>query len=373
METYDVGFTMEDPREIERKAQEEWEAGQAREAGDLERFAVGRDASQSEDFWGALDASDPLMLAVGKAAGAAGGLATPGEIKKAESAQELLESIKMDAVRSARSSLGGATGALNRRTEALVGAGVDIPTVFPDLNVAQERALTGSGHPVSSRYRDKMVSAAKGAKVPGMKITGRMNAPLNWAMNKVLTEGSGGVDRPNAQVLDEMVERFIRDKTQERAFWSAEKRRRRALVTAATADHAAIKASRLANIGKGALRGAGKVVGLAGGVAGAAFMPSIIALKELGATGELDKTLGHMSYNLMGRPLNENDLSPETYDELVSDIGLAEKLFDVGVLSSDLHDALLLTAVRKHLLKEAQIGATGEPSELIGHRRHGYE
>ena len=52
--SYDVGFTMEDPAEIQARAQAEFEEQQTSDTEDFGRWSAGRDASTSQEFWDAL-------------------------------------------------------------------------------------------------------------------------------------------------------------------------------------------------------------------------------------------------------------------------------------------------------------------------------
>lgn len=392
--SYDVGFTMEDPAEIQARAQAEFEEQQSSDTEDFGRWSAGRDASTSQEFWDALDATDPLSFAL--AGGVGGAVATsPAPWRAAERAHEVAGEPLSAAVRSAEASRRGATGALNRRNKALRGVGVEAPTNHPLVNLKQSSDFfknfpTPGNKSVNTTqqalgrkqfFQEEMIEGALSKKPPGFHRPTR-KGNLYWAMEKVLDEGvprwtaaMGSQMRGDPGFVDDAirnaVEVFIREKTQERGHWGREVVKRRAVVASAQAAEAAHNANKAWKVAKGVGGKALKAAGIAGGVGAAAFMPTFMAMKQMANHGKLDATLAYMSYDLKGGPLDEGDLTDATYAELVKDIGMSDKLNQAGILSTDLHRAILQTAIREHIVEQTEIGQEGSPERYLGPFRMG--
>ena len=382
--SYDVGFTMEDPAEIQARAQAEFEEQQTSDTEDFGRWSAGRDASTSQEFWDALDATDPLSFALAGGAVAA----SPAPWRAAERAHEVAGEPLSAAVRSAEASRRGATGALNRRNKALRSVGVEAPTNLPTLNLRQSsdffrnfptpgnKSLTTTQQALGRKqfFQEEMIEGALSKKPPGFHRPTR-KGNLYWAMEKVIDEGvpkrmlENMTRGPGPHVVDDAiqnaVEKFIRDKTQERKHFGREVVKRRAVVASAQAAEAAHNTNKAWKVAKGVGGKALKAAGIAGGVGAAAFMPTFMAMKKMANHGKLDATLAYMSYDLKGGPLDEVDLTDSTYAELVKDIGMSDKLNQAGVLSTDLHRAILQTAIREHLIEQTEISQEGSPERYI--------
>lgn len=366
--SYDVGFTMEDPAEIQARAQAEFEEQQTSDTEDFGRWSAGRDASTSQEFWDALDATDPLSFALAGGAVAA----SPAPWRAAERAHEVAGEPLSAAVRSAEASRRGATGALNRRNKALSGVGVEAPTNLSQVNIKQSsdffRTIPTTAPPRTQFFQEQMIEGALPKRPPGFHLP-KNKGNMYWAMEKVLDEGvpdwavraSGSTE----DAIQTAVENFIGDKTQERKHFGREVVKRRAVVASAQAAEAAHNTNKAWKVAKGVGGKALKAAGIAGGVGAAAFMPTFMAMKKMANHGKLDATLAYMSYDLKGGPLDEGDLTDSTYAELVKDIGMSDKLNQAGVLSTDLHRAILQTAIREHLIEQTEISQEGSPERYI--------
>jgi|TARA_R110001592_G_scaffold35663_4_gene121090 hypothetical protein len=369
-QSYDVGFTMEDPADIRARDQAEFEEQQLNDVEDQNRWSAGRDASTSQEFWDALDATDPLSFAL---AGGAGSAAAPASWRGAERAHEAAGEPLSAAVRSAEASRRSATGALNRRNRALVSVGVEKPTNYPNINVDQSNRFfeqltnprTGF-NPRTDYFQGRMIESSLKKRPPGFKVP-RNTDDLYWATQKVIEEGgfvSPG-DIPTENQIHALTNSFIKKNTYDRASWSKEVVRRRAVVASAQAAEAAHNTNKAWKVAKGVGGKALKAAGVVGGAAGAAFMPTFMAMKQMANQGKLDATLAYMSYDLKGGPLEGGDLTDATYGELVGDVDMADKLNKAGVLSTDLHRSILQTAIREHVIEQTEIGQEGSPERYL--------
>tara|TARA_R100000458_G_scaffold59949_2_gene73151 strand:- start:6154 stop:7341 length:1188 start_codon:yes stop_codon:yes gene_type:complete len=376
-QSYDVGFTMEDPADIRARAQAEWEEQQLIDAEDIDRWSAGRDASTSQEFWDALDAADPISFAVAGGFGSATAT-SPKTWREAgrvhEAKAEDLEKI----VRSKEASRRAAVGARNRRDKMLQQLGVETPTDSAFINEKQSDAFFSAlpdkkktGLVPTKRtafFEDQMIEGALSKRPPGF-FRPRAKGNLYWAMNIAINEGVPGFNprlSPAAAHTEDWIRdntrKFVREKSFERADYTRQIAQRRALVASAQADLAAHNANKFMKVAKGVGGKALKVAGIAGGAAGAAFMPTFMAMKKMAQQGKLDATLAYMSYDLKGGPLEESDLTESSFNELSEDIPMADKLYEAGVLSTDLHRRVLSSALREYLIEQAEIGQEG-PAE----------
>ena len=90
-----------------------------------------------------------------------------------------------------------------------------------------------------------------------------------------------------------------------------------------------------------------------------------MAMKQMANQGKLDATLAYMSYDLKNGPLDTNDLSESTYNELVGDMNMSDNLYEAGILSTDLHRDILRTAIREHLIEQTEIGQEGPAERFL--------
>ena len=381
-QSFDVGFTMDSAADIAEKqarAQAEFEEQQLNDLEDEERWSAGRDASTSQEFWSALDSTDPISFYL--AGGAAATEATsPASFRAAERAEDAAGESLEKAYKSAEASRRGASGALTRRNRDLARVGVEFPTNYPDANLQSSKDFfdsLGYKNPRTQYFKETMKGGALARRPPGTKIPRKLGN-VYWAMQKVLEEGVPKIvgeyrqeasSARSAALLEtniaKQVDNFIKLKTGERATWTREAAQRRALVANAQADLAAHKANRGFKVAKRVGSKALKTAGVVGGAAGAAFMPTFMAMKQMANQGKLDATLAYMSYDLKNGPLDTNDLSESTYNELVGDMNMSDNLYEAGILSTDLHRDILRTAIREHLIEQTEIGQEGPAERFL--------
>ena len=369
MDAYNVGFTMESPEAIREQKTTEWEAGKARKSKDQTRWEAGQKQTLSDDFWKAVDAADPAMLALGAAGGQAVKAATPivkevmdkGFDIKSEATEHAGRYSKAAKSLAAAEQHTDAVDAYNKRRGV---HGPLLATKWPEKELSLDitrklfkiRALSDFGpHDAAqtaevAQLRTEIKDLAASSEDPGLsRAADDMLKEFDRA-NEAYREITH--TRPGTPVFATEIEGQKMHTTKGRGPWGKSSAFHRAqmeevlakanLDALATpnylqaAEETSAKAGRAAKAARAAKGLGTAAVTAATAPALAGLAPAILGLQAMAEYGQPDKTIAYMAFRGLRRPVEHRDLGPDLIEYLNDNPHELSKLHSVGAVSTDL-------------------------------------